>query len=89
MALIRSLNPRTLIHGHPPLTELFTIDALPGFEAALRDVYERTLAGIRDSGTLPEMLQQNWLPTSLRTHPHAVMPFLIVRDNFIQRVASS
>ena len=87
LALIRSLNPRTLIHGHPPLTELFTVEALPAFEAALRAVYERTLEGIRDSRTLAEMLEQNWLPTDLRAHPNAVLPFLVVRDNFIQRVA--
>jgi glyoxylase-like metal-dependent hydrolase (beta-lactamase superfamily II) len=87
IALIRSLNPRTLIHGHPPLTELFTVDALAGFEAALRDVYEQTLEGIRDGRTLAEMLQPNWLPTSLRAHPHAVLPFLVVRDQVIQRVA--
>ena len=87
IALIRSLNPRTLIHGHPPLTELFTVDALPGLEVALRDLYERTLAGIGKGRTLADMLQQNWLPTSLRTHPNAVMPFLVMRDHIIQRVA--
>jgi hypothetical protein len=81
------VNPRTLIHGHPPLTELFTVEALPGFEAALREVHERTLEGIRDGRTLAEMLEQNWLPTDLRAHPNAVLPFLIIRDNFIQRVA--
>jgi glyoxylase-like metal-dependent hydrolase (beta-lactamase superfamily II) len=86
MALIRTLKPRRLVHGHPPLTELFTVEALPGFEAALREVYEQTLEGIRDGRTLAELLQQNWLPTSLRAHPHAVMPFLVVRDNFVQRV---
>lgn len=87
ITLIRSLNPRTLIHGHPPLTELFTVEALPGFEAALRQVHEQALEGIGEGRTLAEMLQQNWLPTSLRAHPNAVMPFLVVRDNFIQRVA--
>ena len=87
IALIRSLNPRTLIHGHPPLTELFTMNALPGFEAALRDVHERTLEGIGEGRTLAEMLQQNWLPTSLRAHPGAVLPFLVVRGHVIQRVA--
>jgi hypothetical protein len=86
IALIRSLNPRLLIHGHPPLTELFTVEALPDFEAALRDVDARTLEGIRDGRTLVEMLEQNWLPHSLRAHPNAVMPFLVIRDNFIQRV---
>jgi hypothetical protein len=62
------------------------VEALPGFEAALREVYDRTLEGIRDGRTLAEMLQQNWLPTSLRAHPNAVMPLLVIRDNFIQRV---
>ena len=86
IALIRSLNPRTLVHGHPPLTDLFTVEALPGFEAALREVYERTLRGIDDGATVAEMLQQNWLPATLRAHPVAAMPFLVIRDNFIQRV---
>jgi glyoxylase-like metal-dependent hydrolase (beta-lactamase superfamily II) len=86
IALIRSLNPRTLIHGHPPLTELFTAEALPSFEAALREVHERTLEGIGAGRTLAEMLEDNWLPGSLRGHPNAVLPFLVIRDNFVQRV---
>jgi glyoxylase-like metal-dependent hydrolase (beta-lactamase superfamily II) len=86
IALIRSLNPRALVHGHPPLTELFTVEALPGLEAALREVHDRTLRGIGDGRTASEMLQENWLPDSLRAEPVAVMPFLVIRDNFIQRV---
>jgi glyoxylase-like metal-dependent hydrolase (beta-lactamase superfamily II) len=86
IALIRSLNPRILVHGHPPLTDLFTVAALPGFETALREVHARTLEGIRDGRTLAEMLDQNWLPTSLRDSPAAVLPFLVIRDNFIQRL---
>ena len=86
IALIRSLSPRALVHGHPPLTDLFTVEALPGFEGALREVYDRTLRGIGDGRTASEMLQENWLPASLRADPAAVMPFLVIRDNFIQRV---
>jgi len=86
IALIRSLNRRMLVHGHPPLTDLFTVEALPAFEEALREVFDRTLEGIGEGRTLAEMLQQNWLPASLRAHPVAVMPFLVIRDNFIQRV---
>ena len=86
IAIIRSLHPRTLVHGHPPITELFTVEALPGFEAALREVYTRTLEGIGDGRTLVEMLDQSWLPASLRDAPNAVLPFLVIRDNFIQRV---
>jgi glyoxylase-like metal-dependent hydrolase (beta-lactamase superfamily II) len=86
ITLIRSLNPRTLVHGHPPLTDLFTVAALPGFEAALRDVHDRTLRWIGDGRSASEILQENWLPASLRADPAAVMPFLVIRDNFIQRV---
>jgi glyoxylase-like metal-dependent hydrolase (beta-lactamase superfamily II) len=86
MALIRALNPRLLIHGHPPLTENFTIDALPGLEVALRDVYEKTLQGIGQGKTLPDILHQNLLPSVLRPHPQAVIPFLLARDQVIQRV---
>ena len=86
IALIRSLSPRTLVHGHPPLTELFTVEALPSFEAALREVHEGTLEGIGAGRTLAEMLEENWLPASLRAHPNAVLPFLVIRDNFVQRV---
>ena len=86
MALIRSMNPRLLIHGHPPLTENFTIEALPGLEVALRDVYEKTLQGIGQGHTLVEILHQNLLPSALRLHPQAVIPFLAARDQVITRV---
>jgi glyoxylase-like metal-dependent hydrolase (beta-lactamase superfamily II) len=86
IALIRSLAPRTLIHGHPPLTDLFTVEALPGLDLALRDLHARTLEGIAEGRTLAELLEQSWLPASLRAHPPAVLPFLVMRDHLIQRV---
>jgi len=86
IALIRSLTPQILIHGHPPLTELFTVEALPGIEAALHELYERTRQGIRNGRTLVELLHENILPSSLREHPGAVFRYLVVRDNFIKRV---
>ena len=86
IALIRALNPRRLIHGHPPLTETFTMAALPGLEVGLHDVYDRTLQGIGQGKTLVEILHQNLLPSALRAHPQAVVPFLIGRDQLITRV---
>lgn len=86
VALIRSLRPRLLVHGHPPLTENYTIEALPGLEPALREVHQKTLHGIREGKTLVEMLHQNLLPDALRSHPEAVIPFLVMRDNFTKRV---
>jgi len=86
LALIHSLSPRLLIHGHPPLTENFTVETLPGLEVALRELYQRTLRGIGEGRTLVEVLHQNILPASLREHPGAVIPYLVMRDNFIKRV---
>jgi len=86
IALIRSLNPRLLIHGHPPLTELFTIEALSGFEPAMRELYARTLVGIAEGRPLADILRDNILPGVLREHPEIVLAYLVVRDNFIKRV---
>ena len=86
IALIRALHPQLLIHGHPPLTDNFTMEALPGLEVALRDVYVRTLQGIGQGHTLVEILHQNLLPSALRAHPQAVIPFLVMRDQLITRV---
>src|SRR5262245_886803 len=85
-ALIRSLQPRVLVHGHPPLTDIFTVEALPAIEAALRELYQRTRSDVGEGRTLVEILHDNILPTSLRDHPKAVVPYLVMRDNFVKRV---
>lgn len=84
--LIESLAPRRLIHGHTPMTENFPIEMVPGFNAALREVHRRVLDSIREGDTLVEILHRNHLPEPLRSHPAAVVPFLMMRDNFIRRV---
>ncbi len=86
IALIRSLHPRLLVHGHPPLTELFTIEALPAFEAATRELHRRVIARIAEGRTLVDIVHENVLPGSLREHPEAVLRYLVMRDNFIKRV---
>src|SRR5215475_7260611 len=86
MALIRSLQPRVLVHGHPPLTDIFTVETLPPLEAALRELYQRVRAAVGDGRTLADILHDNILPVSLREHPTAVMPYLVMRDNFVKRV---
>jgi glyoxylase-like metal-dependent hydrolase (beta-lactamase superfamily II) len=86
IALIRSLRPRRLIHGHPPLTELFTAEALPGLEAAWRELHARTLRRIAEGRSLADTLNENILPDSLRSQPALVLRYLVVRENFIKRV---
>jgi glyoxylase-like metal-dependent hydrolase (beta-lactamase superfamily II) len=86
LGVIQDLGPSLLIHGHPPLTELFTIDALPGLHAALGELERFIGHGIRTGQTLVELLHHNCLPTVLEAHPAAVMPFIVMRDNVIKRV---
>jgi hypothetical protein len=84
--LIRSLEPRLLVHGHTPLTEQFTIEALPGLEAALRDVHALVLRDIREGKAPVDTLERNHLPEVLRSHPSAVVPFVVMRDHFVKRL---
>ena len=86
MALIRSLRPRFLVHGHPPLTELFTIETLPAFEAAMRELHQRVVAKIAEGRPLVDTLHENILPAALRERPDIVLRYLVMRDNFIKRL---
>ena len=86
MTTIRSLGPRVLVHGHPPLTDFFRIELLPALETALRELHRRTRAGGAEGRTLVEILQQNILPATLRDAPAAVVPYLVMRNNFVSRV---
>ena len=86
LAFIGSLRPRLLIHGHPTLTEQFTAEAIPGLQAALTQLHGEVLDGIRDGRTLPDILEQASLPAVLRDHPMAVVPYLVIRDHFTERL---
>jgi glyoxylase-like metal-dependent hydrolase (beta-lactamase superfamily II) len=80
------LHPRRLLHGHIPLTAVFTIDAMPGLRDAMGALYQRSLAGARAARPLADVLNDDYLPDTLRAAPVAVQPYLVARDNFVQRV---
>ena len=86
LAFIGSLRPRLLIQGHATLTELFTAEAVAGLEAALTRLRGEVLDGIRDGRTLPDILKEASLPAVLRDHPTAVVPYLVMRDHFTERL---
>jgi glyoxylase-like metal-dependent hydrolase (beta-lactamase superfamily II) len=83
---VTQLPPRRLLHGHPPLTAFFTAKAMPGLGVALGELYDRSLAGARSSKPLADLLHEAFVPDSLRSHPEAALPYLVLRDNFVQRV---
>jgi glyoxylase-like metal-dependent hydrolase (beta-lactamase superfamily II) len=86
LRLISRLGPRLMVHGHIVLTEVFTAQAVPGLLAALSELHEAALAGIRRGMTLTGLLDLNLLPDVLREHPVAVTGYLVMRDYFLQRL---
>jgi glyoxylase-like metal-dependent hydrolase (beta-lactamase superfamily II) len=86
LAFIGTLRPRLLIHGHPTLTEQFTAEAVAGLEAALTQLHGEVLDRIRGGRTLPGILGEASLPAVLRDHPAAVVPYLVIRDHFTERL---
>lgn len=83
---VLELHPRRLIHGHPPLSALFTIEAMPGLRDAVGELYQHTLSAARSARPLPNVLDDNLLPAALRSSPAAVQPYLVLRDTFVQRL---
>jgi hypothetical protein len=88
MRLVQGLvpTPRKLIHGHPALTDSFTLEIFPALEAALRELHQRVLAGIQAGHTLVEILHENLLPDALHAQPAAVVPYLVMRENVVKRI---
>jgi glyoxylase-like metal-dependent hydrolase (beta-lactamase superfamily II) len=86
LSRVRELAPSKLIHGHPPLTSLITVDAVPGLEAALRDLHQHYLPQVLKSRPLADILHDDYLSPSLRDTPKAVVPYLVVRDHFLERL---
>ena len=86
LRFIIDLGPRTLIHGHILLTEVFTMETVTGLLPALSELREQALAGLGADLTLTALLDSNILPDVLRENPAAVGPYLAIRDHFVQRL---
>jgi hypothetical protein len=74
------------VHGHVLLTELFPAEMVTGLLSALTELRGESLARIRRGQTLTDVLAANVLPETLRGHPAAVGPFLVIREHFVQRL---
>ena len=88
ITLLRSLHPKLLIHGHVPLTENFTVQALEPLEIGLRSLYRDTLSSIHDGVPLSEALWRNLVPAELEPYPDVVPAFLLMREGAIKRLYS-
>lgn len=74
ISMVLDLHPRRPVHGHEPLTMLFTIDVMSGLHDAMEELYQHSLAAARAARPLVEVLHDNFLPDSLRAAPAAFRP---------------
>jgi glyoxylase-like metal-dependent hydrolase (beta-lactamase superfamily II) len=86
MRHVEALSPNLVIHGHPPLTDNFPAAIFPTLRTALESLYDKVRTDLRAARPLTDILARNHLPSLLRDHPHAVIPYLVIRDNLIKRV---
>jgi glyoxylase-like metal-dependent hydrolase (beta-lactamase superfamily II) len=86
IALLRSLKPALLIHGHPPLTENYPASVLEPLEIGLRALDRDTRAALKDGVPLADVLARNLVPQELEAYPEALTPYLLMRENAIKRL---
>ena len=85
--IIVQKNPRHLLHGHEPLTELFTSAAmlaqLKGDLAWLRD---QVLGAVQRGDERGAIYQANLIPPGLLDQPEVYQPYLVMREHVIDRL---
>lgn len=85
--IIEELDPRTILHGHAPLTQIYDS---PGLLGGLSDGLQwlegevRALASERASRTA--IHHENLIPPVVLERSELHLPFLVTRENFINRV---
>ena len=83
---IRSLSPIRILHGHTPLTRFFTMEAMAGLEAALLELKRQVINDIALGRSEAQVIAKNIVPSSLRNSPEAALPYIVMRNQFIQRM---
>ena len=82
-----SLNPKHLLHGHEPLTRVFRSPALLAkLKTNLQWLQQETLKDIWKWRDRAAIHQQNLMPPFIYQNPEVQLPFLVLRENVINRL---
>ncbi len=86
--VVTQLNPRHLLHGHEPLNRIFPTPAiLVAMKSHLAWLQAEVLAAVQRGSERSALQQANLIPPGLLTgEPGAHMPYLVMRENVINRV---
>ena len=82
-----SLNPQHLLHGHEPLTRIWSSPALLAkIKTHLQWLYRETLKGIWTGMDRTAIHHQNLMPPFIHQNSDVQLPFLVMRENVINRL---
>lgn len=82
-----SLKPRELLHGHEPLTRLYSSTALlQKLKPVLLWLEDQVLRAIRQGKSRAGIHHLNLIPPAVLEFPELQMPFIVMRENFINRI---
>ncbi len=82
-----SLNPQHLLHGHEALTRIWSSPALLAkLKTHLQWLYRETLKGIWAGMDRAAIHHQNLMPPFTHQNPDVQLPFLVMRENVINRL---
>lgn len=86
--VVTRLNPRHLLHGHEPLNRIFSTPAiLAAMQSHLAWLRAQVLAAIQRGSDRSTIQQANLIPPGLLAgEPGAHVPYLVMRENVINRV---
>jgi len=81
-------HPKSLLHGHDPLTRLFpTAAVLTSLKPHLEWLQSQVIEGVRRGESRAALQQANLIPPGLIAGDPAVhLPYLVMRENVINRV---
>ncbi len=83
---ILAREPAFLVHGHPPLTDFFNVDALPGLKVAYEHFIASVEEGVQSGLPISEILRVTLLPEALAEFPKAATAATVTRATFVQRL---
>lgn len=85
---VSQLKPRYLLHGHDPLTRIFSSTAmLDDLRPYLTWLRNEVLAAMKDGIDRSAIQQANLIPPALASSPSEVhLAYLVIRENLINRV---
>ena len=85
--IVVSLQPRELLHGHEPLTRIYSSAALlQKLKPALLWLENQVLRMIRQGKSRAEIHHLNLIPPAVLKFPELQMAFIVMRENFINRI---